>query len=54
MELSVRRRCQLLGLDRFGLYYEPVAENADNLLLMNLLDRRYTATPTTRRKASAA
>jgi putative transposase len=44
-ELSVRRRCRLLGLDRSGLYYEPVAESAENLFLMNLLDRRYTDHP---------
>lgn len=35
----------MLGLDRSGLYYEPVAESAENLSLMNLLDRRYTAHP---------
>lgn len=43
--LSVRRQCQLLGLDRSGLYYEPVPASAENVLLMNLLDRRYTRHP---------
>jgi putative transposase len=43
--LSVRRQCQLLGLDRSGLYYEPVPESAENLRLMSLLDRRYTDHP---------
>jgi putative transposase len=44
-ELSVRRQCQLLGLHRSGLYYEPMGESAENLLLMRLLDRQYTRHP---------
>jgi len=43
--LSMRRQCRLLGLQRSGLYYEPVEESADNLLLMGLLDRQYTRHP---------
>ena len=43
--LSLREQCGLLGLHRSGLYYEPVSESAENLLLMNLLDRQYTAHP---------
>ena len=42
---SVRRQCQLLGLHRSGLYYEPGPESAENLWLMRLLDRRYTRHP---------
>jgi putative transposase len=44
-ELSVRRQCELLGLSRSSLYYEPVAETAENLRLMRLLDEEYTAHP---------
>jgi putative transposase len=44
-QLSVRRQCELLGLHRSGLYYEPMGESAENLLLMNLLDRQYTQHP---------
>jgi putative transposase len=44
-ELSVRRQCALLGLSRASLYYAPVAETAENLRLMRLLDREYTAHP---------
>jgi putative transposase len=44
-ELSVRRQCELLGVNRSGLYYEPVGESAENLLLMRLLDEQYTRTP---------
>jgi putative transposase len=41
----VRRQCQLLGLSRARLYYEPAAETAENLRLMRLLDQEYTAHP---------
>jgi putative transposase len=44
-DLSVRRQCELLGLNRSTLYYEPAAETAENLRLMQLLDREYTAHP---------
>jgi len=44
-EISVRRQCELLGVNRSGLYYEPVGESAENLLLMRLLDEQYTRTP---------
>jgi putative transposase len=44
-ELSVRRQCELLGLNRSGLYYEPVGESEENLQLMRLLDEQYTRTP---------
>jgi len=43
--LSVRRQCDLLGLARSGLYYEPQGESAENLALMRLLDEAYTAWP---------
>ncbi len=43
--LSVRRQCQLLGLSRSSLYYEPAGETAENLRLMRLIDREYTAHP---------
>ncbi len=44
-ELSVRRQCELLGLSRSSLYYQPAAESAENLRLMRLLDQEYTAHP---------
>src|SRR5581483_317071 len=43
--LSLRRQCDLLGLNRSTLYYEPAAETAANLRLMRLLDQEYTAHP---------
>jgi putative transposase len=44
-EISVRRQCELLGVNRSGLYYEPVGESGENLMLMRLLDEQYTRTP---------
>jgi putative transposase len=41
----VRRQCELLGLSRSSLYYEPVPETAENLRLMQLIDQEYTAHP---------
>jgi putative transposase len=43
--LSVRRQCELLGLSRSSLYYEPIPEAPENLRLMRLIDEEYTAHP---------
>jgi putative transposase len=44
-QLSIRRQCELLGLARSSLYYEPIPETEDNLRLMRLIDEQYTAQP---------
>ena len=44
-ELSVRRQCVLLGLNRASLYYVPAQEGAENLALMRVIDEHYTRTP---------
>jgi putative transposase len=44
-EISVRRQCELLGVNRAGLYYKPLGESEENLRLMRLLDEQYTRTP---------
>ena len=41
----MRRQCELLGLNRSTLYYQPAGEAAGNLRLMRLLDQEYTAHP---------
>jgi putative transposase len=41
----VRRQCELLGLSRSSLYYEPGGEAAEDLRLMRLIDELYTARP---------
>jgi putative transposase len=43
--LSIVRQCQLTGLSRSGLYYEPRGESELNLELMRRLDEQYTRTP---------
>ena len=43
--LSVRRQCELLGVHRSKLYYEPVPETDENLELMRLLDEQCLKTP---------
>ena len=44
-EISIRRQCELLGINRAGLYYEPVGESEENLMLMRLLDEQYMRMP---------
>lgn len=41
----MRRQCELLGLPRSSLYYEPAGETEENLRLMRLIDEEYTARP---------
>lgn len=43
--LSVRRQCELLGLDRSGLYYAPVPIAPEEIALCHRLDELYTARP---------
>jgi len=43
--LSLRRQCELLGLNRSSWYYQPATESAENLQLMRLIDEQYTRTP---------
>jgi hypothetical protein len=42
---SVRQQCQWVGLHRSAYYYQPVAANGEDLLLMRLLDEQYLLTP---------
>lgn len=41
----MRRQCDLLGLNRSGLYYQPSGESEQNLMLMRLIDKEYTRRP---------
>ena len=43
--LSIRRPCELLGLNRSTFYDAPATESACNLRLMRLIDEPYTKTP---------
>ena len=42
---SVRRQCELLALPRSTAYYRPMAESAENLATMRLIDAHFMETP---------
>lgn len=44
-DLSIRRQCELIGLNRSTFYTEPAGESAFNLHLMRLIDEQYLRTP---------
>lgn len=41
-ELSIRRQCELVGLNRSPYYWQPAVETELNLTLMDLIDKVYT------------
>ena len=43
--LSVRRQCELLGLNRSSRYYDPIDVSGENLALMRRIDEQYLRTP---------
>ena len=45
-DLSQRRQCDLLGLNRSMLYYEPAEESQEDLKLMRYMDEEYLEHPT--------
>ena len=45
IDYSIRRQCRLAGVPRSGIYYEPVQETAENLVLMRLIDEQYMRHP---------
>jgi putative transposase len=44
-QLSQSEQCELLTIHRSGLYYKPVPESAENLEIMQILDKQYFKTP---------
>ena len=44
-ELSLVRQCELLGVSRSSLYYQPVYPSDEELTLLRLLDEQYLKTP---------
>jgi putative transposase len=44
-QLSIRRQCELLGLNRSSFYHEPATETIENLRLMRRIDEQYLKTP---------
>lgn len=45
LSISISRQCELLGLARSSFYYEIQPETEQNLRLMAMLDKQYTARP---------
>ena len=45
-QLSIRRQTQMLSVNRSQLYYKPVGENEENLVLMEKIDKLFLADPT--------
>jgi putative transposase len=43
--ISIRRQCELLGVSRSSLYYEPVEPDAEELALMRRLDELHLEHP---------
>ena len=43
--LSIRRQCELVGLNRAAYYGQPAGESPLNLQLMRLIDEEYTRAP---------
>lgn len=44
-DLSLRRQCHLVDLNRSSLYYRPVSVSAEEQVLMNRLDEIFTESP---------
>jgi putative transposase len=44
-KISISRQCELIGLARSSLYYEPAEETTENLMYMRLIDEQYMRTP---------
>lgn len=44
-QIHIKRQCELLGIHRSGIYYQPAQATAENLWLMNEIDRVYTRWP---------
>ncbi len=45
-EISKRRQCKLLGINRSCLYYTPVEESEENLEIMRMMDEEFLEHPT--------
>jgi len=43
--ISLRRQCELLGLNRSNVYYRPREENLEKRKLLRLIDEIYTRSP---------
>ena len=44
-QLSIRKQCELLSINRSGLYYVPKGISQADVSIMHLVDEQYTKTP---------
>lgn len=44
-QISIRRQCELIDLNRSTYYLEPAGESLFNMMLMRLIDEQYMKTP---------
>ena len=44
-QISIKRQCELLGINRTSIYYRERLESVEDLELMRLIDTQYTETP---------
>lgn len=44
--LSIRKQCEILEINRSGLYYEPKGEPQENLEIMEIMDKHILEEPT--------
>ncbi len=44
-DISIRRLCELIGLNWASYYYKPARETDFNLIMMRLIDEQYMKTP---------
>lgn len=44
--ISIRRQCELLGVNRSRVYYKPVPEKPENIKMMEIMDKHLTEHPT--------
>jgi putative transposase len=45
-KISIRHQCELIGISRSTVYYEPVGESEENLKIMRMMDEHYLEHPT--------
>jgi putative transposase len=45
-QISIRKQCELLSVNRSRVYYQPAAEKPENIKMMSILDNHLTVHPT--------
>lgn len=45
IRLSIRAQCELIGVNRSMVYYQPCGVNQSDVMVMRLMDEQYTRTP---------